>query len=120
MRRHLALAESFWPQTQAFLAVEPIDYMSPDIPVFALQDDMDTPVTIFDVRLADLSHSLSEFRSWVARKPFALHRAMLTGQTAGSPLALAVGLHHVIDNLFISEGRGTFLKAYPAGQPCPD
>ena len=61
---------------------------------------MDSAIAISNVRLADLPHSLPERGARITCQQLALSGPMLAGQTAGSPLAVTVGLHHIIDNLF--------------------
>lgn len=72
---------------------------------------MNASVAVTDVRLTDLAHPQAELCSWIAGQPGALRQAMLAGQTASLTLAVAMGLHHIINNLFHERRPGNFFDS---------
>ena len=99
VHHHLASPRLLGAQRETLFTIQTVDDIATHLPAFALEQDMDPPITIADPRRDDLVHALAQFEPWIARTWLALGRTMLPRHLTGPALAVAVRRHDIGYNI---------------------
>jgi hypothetical protein len=99
---------SFAPQTQAFLAVNPIQPILADIPAFTPKHHENPAIPESNSCLSELAHTLTKRDLWILAAAVSVRRSAHPGATASSPQANRIPPHQVAHDFTPLDGLHHF------------